>query len=64
MLYEETITWKFIIVLVVGVLGFAVGAMIFAYANEPIDDPAVPISILAVVAIGLAVTLNFSRLSI
>ncbi|MEJ5293311.1 MAG: hypothetical protein WHS82_06910 [Candidatus Methanosuratincola sp.] len=64
MLYEETITWKFIIVLVVGVLGFAVGAMIFAYSNEPIDDPAVPISILAVVAIGIAVTLNFSRLSI
>ena len=63
-LYEETITWKFIILLVLGVLGFAVGAMIFAYSNEPVESPAVPLSILAVAALGLAITLNFSRLSI
>ncbi|MEM2125951.1 MAG: hypothetical protein QXQ53_06100 [Candidatus Methanosuratincola sp.] len=63
-LYEETITWRMIIALVLGVLCFAAGVTIFAYANDPSEDPMAPLAIIIVAAFGLGMTLNFSRLSI
>lgn len=63
-LYEETITWRLIIVLVLGVLTFSAGVVMYVYANEPDEDPMAPFVILIVVAVGLGTTLSFSRLSI
>lgn len=63
-LYEETITWRLIIVLVLGVMCFAAGVTVFAYVNEPGEDPTSLLAIIIVAAIGLGITFNFSRLSI
>ncbi|MEN3034745.1 MAG: hypothetical protein ABC537_00450 [Candidatus Methanosuratincola sp.] len=63
-LYEETITWRLIIVLVLGVLCFAAGVTIFAYVNDPSEDPMALVVIAIVASVGMAITLNFSRLSI
>lgn len=63
-LYEETLTWKLIIALVLGVLAFSAGVVMYAYSNDPDEDPMAPFAILIIVAVGLGTTLNFSRLSI
>ncbi|MDH7555699.1 MAG: hypothetical protein QHG94_02000 [Candidatus Methanosuratincola sp.] len=63
-LYEETITWRLIIALVLGVMCFAAGVTVFAYVNEPSEDPTPMLAIIIVAAIGLGITFNFSRLSI
>ncbi len=63
-LYEETITWRLIAALVLGVLCFTAGVTIFAYANDPSEDPMALLAILIVAVIGLEITFNFSRLSI
>ncbi|MBC7120141.1 MAG: hypothetical protein H5T33_00970 [Candidatus Methanosuratus sp.] len=63
-LYEETITWGFLILVISSVLIFAAGISFFAFVSDPNADPLSFLILLVVILIGVVVTLNFSRLSI
>ncbi|MDI9644498.1 MAG: hypothetical protein QFX35_04680 [Candidatus Verstraetearchaeota archaeon] len=63
-IYEEILTWRLIIALVLGLLAFSVGVVMYVYANEPDKDPMTLVAVPLVAAVGLGTTLSFSRLSI